>query len=61
MISDFDEEGFAVMERIHVSEDSSHPRSAYCTADLVSILAESGWKSEGHHGSQQVVVAARLA
>ncbi len=61
VISDFDEEGYGVMERIHASEGGSHPRSAYCTADLVSILAGSGWTSEVHHGSQQVVVVARPA
>ncbi len=59
VISDFDDEGFRIMDRIHAAEGKTHPRGLCHTPDLVSVLTALGWSTEVHPGRIQTIVVAR--
>lgn len=58
VISDFDEKGFAIMDRIHASEGGTHSRSSCTTEQLVSFFEGIGWQVRCVSGALQTVVIA---
>ncbi len=58
IISDFDEEGFEVMERLHAAEGKHHPRGLH-TMDLIAeFWLQQGWSvSRAKAPCQDVVIA----
>ncbi|MBU0678714.1 MAG: methyltransferase domain-containing protein [Verrucomicrobia bacterium] len=58
MISDFDEEGFEIIERIHESEGRVHTRLPYRWDNLADIFREHGWSSSERAGHHQTLIMA---
>jgi ubiquinone/menaquinone biosynthesis C-methylase UbiE len=57
VISDFDEEGFEIMERIHAAEGNTHPRGNCAFVEIGGFLAGCGWSVSYSAGiCQQVVI-----
>ena len=58
VLADLDEEGLAIIERVHLQEGRTHPRTKYCFEDLIKHFRAQGWSSVLSHGNCQVVLLA---
>jgi 2-polyprenyl-3-methyl-5-hydroxy-6-metoxy-1,4-benzoquinol methylase len=61
ILSDFNTQGFAIVDKIHALEGRQHEMSAGTLAETKAILKEYGMKVEEHHDTyQHVLVASRI-
>jgi 2-polyprenyl-3-methyl-5-hydroxy-6-metoxy-1,4-benzoquinol methylase len=61
VLSDFNTQGFAVVDKVHALEGKRHEVSDGTLNEVKTILTESGFKVEEHHGANQdVLVASRV-
>jgi ubiquinone/menaquinone biosynthesis C-methylase UbiE len=60
ILSDFNEAGFRIMDRIHKSEGHTHDRLSFDWDEIADLFSKAGWRPqcfEGHH--QQLLLAMR--
>jgi ubiquinone/menaquinone biosynthesis C-methylase UbiE len=58
VISDFDEEGQQIMQRLHASRAEHHPRGACSMDQIAAFWKSSGWRvREAHAPCQRIVIA----
>lgn len=61
VLSDFNTQGFAIIEKIHALEGRQHELGAGTLVEVKTILTERWFKVEEHHGANQdVLVASRV-
>lgn len=58
VISDFDEQGFEVMEKLHAAENRVHPRGAHSMQEIAHYWRQHGWTVELKKAHCQDVVIA---
>jgi ubiquinone/menaquinone biosynthesis C-methylase UbiE len=60
VISDFDEKGYAAMERLHAAEGRKHPRSPLSMQEIAEFWRKNGWEAEiATAPCQEIVIAHR--
>lgn len=58
VLSDFNTQGFAIVDKIHALEGKQHELSAGTMIETKTILTNCGFKVDEHHGTNQDVLVA---